>query len=474
MKKESKPESEDFFLQKIKPDEMLDKKDDMYEKVEVQKQEVPSSLLEVEILGDVEVEVLKKEKGENLLPKVLDRESLRIQEILKGELQTHFSSAPRSRLEIWDQYISKVSEQLTRQKKGVFQSTPLDQMDPLDNMEKMTRSIRMAFGYHFAYFYGYGFRVYDTREYYWKQVNDRQLTFLLYNTLQKWGEGEDRRLMNNLSFFRRWQRWYSATQACTIETPEEGGLEEEEERERASLLACPEGCLNLANGLFLDPTPNQFCMRGITSSMVVAAPTSTIMDFMLQLGAWNPVQTNLIRSSIKKTLLPAHYFRMDVVPYYLSEAGMGKSSFFLFLMKLREGEAAYVSMESLASSTFSKMPLAGKKFIVIDEINPKSITTTKTSFIKTIVSGETAFVEVKYDMPAELKNCQMIMGGNFKLTFDLVPGKGDDSGIRRRLLVINARSQHGRLQNDKEIRKKLDDEMGAIVQWALDFPDDLM
>ena len=141
---------------------------------------------------------------------------------------------------------------------------------------------------------------------------------------------------------------------------------------------------------------------------------------------------------------------------------------------LREGEAVYFSIDTLTSSTFSKMPLAGKKFIVIDEVNPKEVTAAKTSFIKTIVSGETVFVEVKYESPAELRNCHLIMGGNLKLTFDLVPGKGDDSGIRGRLLVINARSQHTRLPNDKEIRKKLDNEMGAIVQWALGFPDDLM
>ena len=348
----------------------------------------------------------------------------------------------------------------------------------LDLNEKVHYLLLLSWGFDFAYIPGYGMRVFKSDPQYWVLLQDEVLNKTVLEMIQKGGglffNPKEKKRVTDGRFLTGWVKWYKSCYPFFFSKSVNGGLLPDEEIQRDCLVSTPEGIVDLQTRKFLKGDPSLLVMRSLDHSLDATSMTEQVNTYFFQLSGWNPVIVNRLRATIKMAAMPGRFKKLSIVPSFYSQGGTGKTTFVELLEKIRGVEAIRIAIENLTGSTFSKQSMVGKKLVIFDEISPASLTSSRLTLLKTMISGDPVQLEIKYKDPESIEGIQLVMVGNHPFNNGLAPEAVEDTGWRRRNLCMRCDSPYGLLPKDDTINDKVMAELHVILAWALALPDSLI
>ena len=421
------------------------------------------------VIAELEALVQNGEEDQTFLPLTKKDETDRIKKILKGDVKIMLDIRPRSRRDLWNRHLRRMAYVYLKGKKDT---------KSLDINEKVLYLLLLSWGFAFAYIPGYGIRLCESDRQYWKPLQDEVLNQKVLDLLQQ-GKGlffnqKEKERVTDGRFLSGWVKWYKSCYPFFFSKSVNGGLLAEEEIQRDCLVSTPDGVIDLQTVSFLEPDPSLLVMRSLDRRLEATSMTEQVNTYFFQLGGWNPVVINLLRATIKIAAMPGRFKKLSIIPSFYSQGGTGKTTFVKLLERIRGVEAIRIAIENLTGSTFSKQSMVGKKLVLFDEISPASLTSSRLTLLKTMISGDPVQVEVKYKDPESIEGIQLVMVGNHPFNNGLAPEALEDTGWRRRNLCMRCESPYGLLPKDDSINDKVMGELHVILSWALALSDSLI
>ena len=205
--------------------------------------------------------------------------------------------------------------------------------------------------------------------------------------------------MSSGTFLPGWLKWYKVCYPYFFLKSVNGGIVMDDDIKKYCLIATPFGVIDYKTRTILHSHHKLLVMRMLNQDLKAQSLSNQVQAYFFQLGGWNPVIINILRATIKITAMPGLFQKLSIVPSFYGKGGSGKSTFVRLLAKIRGAEAVRIEMANLTSSTFSKQSMAGKKLITFDEINPTSLTTSRLTMLKTMITGDPIQLEVKHKDP---------------------------------------------------------------------------
>lgn len=153
-------------------------------------------------------------------------------------------------------------------------------------------------------------------------------------------------------------------------------------------------------------------------------------------------------------------FKANAFLLVYSKGGEGKSTLFGVLEKLVGPINTTSTSLSNLNTTFGLEPLVGKKLNLASENNAQSFDTSK---LKAITAGEKITVNRK-----NIAETEMILPIKMVYLLNELPVINDGTrGLMRRLLILPFLNTIPVDKQDKELVKKLDNELSGILNWSL-------
>ncbi len=187
------------------------------------------------------------------------------------------------------------------------------------------------------------------------------------------------------------------------------------------------------------------------------------------------LRTTLIHKDLKTPDEELIYFVQELFGYCLTNSIAAHAAFFLYgsgrngksvlidVLRMIVGKKfiSNMSIQTLTTQRFSVANLVGKKLNIASEEESKFI---KCDVFKSLVAGDTMTVERKYRDPFEYRpNVKFVFATNKIPVFD-----STDVAIRDRVFIIPFNRYFSEEERDRDLSKKLEQEAGAILGWALE------
>ena len=149
--------------------------------------------------------------------------------------------------------------------------------------------------------------------------------------------------------------------------------------------------------------------------------------------------------------------------FFFFGSGRNGKSVLLDVLRSLIGERyiANMTIQTLTTRQFSASNLIGKKINIASEEESKHI---QSDLFKSLVAGDPVTVEKKYRDPFELRpSVKFLFATNQIPIFD-----STDPAIRDRVLIIPFSRYFTEDERDRELKTKLQEELGGIFAWALE------
>lgn len=149
--------------------------------------------------------------------------------------------------------------------------------------------------------------------------------------------------------------------------------------------------------------------------------------------------------------------------FFLFGSGRNGKSVLLDVLRSLIGERyiANMTIQTLTTRQFSASNLIGKKINIASEEESKHI---QSDLFKSLVAGDPVTVEKKYRDPFELRPAvKFLFATNQIPVFD-----STDPAIRDRVFIVPFCRYFNEDERDRELKAKLQEEIGGIFAWALE------
>lgn len=149
--------------------------------------------------------------------------------------------------------------------------------------------------------------------------------------------------------------------------------------------------------------------------------------------------------------------------FFFFGSGRNGKSVLLDVLRSLIGEQyiANMTIQTLTTRQFSASNLIGKKINIASEEESKHI---QSDLFKSLVAGDPVTVEKKYRDPFELRpSVKFLFATNQIPVFD-----STDPAIRDRVLIVPFFRYFNEDERDRELKAKLQEEIGGIFAWALE------
>jgi putative DNA primase/helicase len=149
--------------------------------------------------------------------------------------------------------------------------------------------------------------------------------------------------------------------------------------------------------------------------------------------------------------------------FFFFGSGRNGKSVLLDVLRSLVGERyiANMTIQTLTTRQFSASNLIGKKINIASEEESKHI---QSDLFKSLVAGDPVTVEKKYRDPFELRpSVKFLFATNQIPIFD-----STDPAIRDRVLIVPFFRYFNENERDRELKTKLQEEIGGIFAWALE------
>lgn len=221
------------------------------------------------------------------------------------------------------------------------------------------------------------------------------------------------------------------------------------------------GRLNMKDGRLYPKTPDLYCFTHVDSDFDPNATlTQEIKDFLWRLCGNDKVSLNCFRAWLLNVLLINN--KDQYCLYLVGPGSTGKSSIANWLSDLLQEQCLSSSLAEL-SGRFIRVRLAVVTLWILPDVAYQDITSTRASFLKSVISSDSLLGDTKFKNPVAFKTVGMgLIHGNQFLKYD--EALGLDSGIARRILIIETGLPPETI--DQEIGPKLTSNTSALINWA--------
>lgn len=320
---------------------------------------------------------------------------------------------------------------------------------------------KYKFGTNFKFFKDKDFRYYDKTRGLWEKKTRKEVLKMIAITALEQAGSTYGRSFNNVAFFKNFMNWLMIL--CEEDVPEVG----------VGLLAFSNCVLDLKNMTVTSHDRNLYVMQGFQANFAFTPPSKTTIQFIWQLGSFDPVKINILRVILKLVIMGGRRFdanqsAFDVIFYLWGRAGSGKSTLFKLIKLLAYSNCSDMTLEGLKQQ-FGRANLIGASIHLFNDVNYSSLSMGQVSDLKKLASKEPISVDIKNSQPVEVQGGLVIMSGNELFTSqDKI---NLDQGWVRRYLPVPVELPLKKLSKDLNLEDKLKDDIGGLICWAMAIPD---